>query len=382
MGTTVTRPKLLFFVTEDWYFCSHRLVLGKAAVQAGYQVVLVTRVGTHRDLIESVGIQVIALEQHRGSLNPLREIQVFLKLWNIYRQEKPDLVHHVAIKPVVFGGLIARLVGIQYQVNALAGLGWVYASRGILRRSLGIGISLILRKVLQSGFVIVQNSDDQRWVQNLGVPAPQVHMVRGSGVDLEMFHPAKKVPNTCLTVLLVSRMIWTKGIREFVEAARILRQRNLAVRFALVGSPDPANRESLSETQLQRWQKDGCVEWWGQHEDIAECYSHADIACLPSYYGEGLPKSLLEATASGLPVVTTDAPGCREIVKHGQNGFLVPVRDPYALADALEKLIQNSILRTKMGRVSRELAEREFSAERVVTETLGLYKKLLRCSAF
>ena len=382
MGTTVTRPKLLFFVTEDWYFCSHRLVLGKAAVQAGYQVVLVTRVGTHRDLIESVGIQVIALEQHRGSLNPLREIQVFLKLWNIYRQEKPDLVHHVAIKPVVFGGLIARLVGIQYQVNALAGLGWVYASRGILRRSLGIGISLILRKVLQSGFVIVQNSDDQRWVQNLGVPAPQVHMVRGSGVDLEMFHPAKKVPNTCLTVLLVSRMIWTKGIREFVEAARILRQRNLAVRFALVGSPDPANRESLSETQLQRWQKDGCVEWWGQHEDIAECYSHADIACLPSYYGEGLPKSLLEATASGLPVVTTDAPGCREIVKHGQNGFLVPVRDPYALADALEKLIQNSILRTKMGRVSREFAEREFSAERVVTETLGLYKKLLRCSAF
>ena len=382
MGTTVTRPKLLFFVTEDWYFCSHRLALGKAAVQAGYQVVLVTRVGTHRDLIESVGIQVIALEQHRGSLNPLREIQVFLKLWNIYRQEKPDLVHHVAIKPVVFGGLIARLVGIQYQVNALAGLGWVYASHRILRRSLGIGISLILRTVLQSGFVIVQNSDDQRWVQNLGVPAPQVHMVRGSGVDLEMFHPAKKVPNTCLTVLLVSRMIWTKGIREFVEAARILRQRNLAVRFALVGSPDPANRESLSETQLQRWQKDGCVEWWGQHEDIAECYSHADIACLPSYYGEGLPKSLLEATASGLPVVTTDAPGCREIVKHGQNGFLVPVRDPYALADALEKLIQNSILRTKMGRVSRELAEREFSAERVVTETLGLYKKLLKCSVF
>ena len=202
-------------------------------------------------------------------------------------------------------------------------------------------------------------------------------MIRGSGVDLHTFKPIYQEASSIPVVMLVGRMLRDKGVSELVEASRLLLDRGLEVRVVLVGNPDLSNRVSVTEEELVYWQKEELVEWWGQQDNISTCYAEAQIACLPSYYGEGIPKSLLEAAACGLPIVTTDAPGCREVVRHQENGLLVPVRDPFALADALEILIKDKGLRQQMGKRGREMAEQEFSIESVVQQTFKLYRELL-----
>jgi glycosyltransferase involved in cell wall biosynthesis len=375
-GGTVKKSKLLFFVTEDWYFCSHRLSLGKAALEAGFEVVLVTNVQAHREVIESLGIRIVPLQQQRGGLNPFREVKVLFSLLQIYHQEQPDLVHHIAVKPVLYGSLVARWLGLPCQVNALTGLGWIYSSKRWFPRILGLGLTQLLRILLQRGKVIVQNPDDQRWLSQLGVPTVNIRLILGSGVDLQEFQPARQSGPFIPVVMLVARMLWDKGVGEFVEASTILRKRGLNVNFVLVGSPDKSNPASLTEKELLVWHKQKLIEWWGHREDISDCYSNADIACLPSYR-EGLPKSLLEAAACGLPIVTTNTPGCREVVRHMDNGLLVSVRDALDLADALEILLKDEQLRNKMGKKSREIAEKKFSIESVVEQTLNVYKEFL-----
>ncbi len=370
------RPKLLFFVTEDWYFCSHRLPLAVAAQKDGFEVVLVTRVQYHRSFIEAAGIRIIALELNRGGLNPWQEGRMLWKLRKIYHEEQPDILHHVAIKPIFYGSLVAWFMGFKTQINSLTGLGWIYASRKILPRFLALCLSNLLRLLLKRGRVIVQNSDDYRFMQNLGIPNATLRLIRGSGVDLQKFHPNIAQNRELPVVMLVSRMLRDKGICEFVEAAEILHQQGLKGRFILIGDQDQSNRASLKESELMAWQEAGVVEWWGQRDDIAACFVKADIACLPSYR-EGLPKSLLEAAACGLPIVTTDVPGCREVVKHSDNGLLVPVRNSLALAKALRSLLENPTLRHRMGQRSRERVELEFSVEQVVQQTLAVYKELL-----
>jgi glycosyltransferase involved in cell wall biosynthesis len=365
--------KLLFLVTEDWYFVSHRLPLAVAAKEAGFDVAVATREGHQAGVIRDAGIRLIPFSLSRRGGNPFREVAA---LWFLYRREKPDLVHHVALKAVMFGALAARLAGVPRQVNAVAGLGWLFTSSGGAVRLARPVLRWIIARLLSRphSLAIVQNPEDRSLLERSGVPAMRLRLIRGAGVDTGIFHPVTPPPGP-VCIVLVARMLWDKGVGEFVEAARSLTEAGVVARFVLVGDPDPANPASVPESTLRSWHGQHGVEWWGRREDMPAVLQAAHIACLPSYR-EGLPKSLLEAAACGLPIVTTDAPGCREVVRDGGNGLLVPVRDAVALAEALGKLIDDAVLRHRMGEQSRLRAESEFGLETVIAQTLAVYREV------
>jgi glycosyltransferase involved in cell wall biosynthesis len=364
--------KLLFVVTEDWYFISHRLPLAVAAQAAGFDVAVATRDGGKADVIRSAGIRLIPLSLSRRGGNPLREL---MTLWRLYRHEQPDLVHHVALKPVMFGALAARLARVPAQVNAVAGLGWLFTSSGRVVRLIRPALRWVLARLLNRphSLTIVQNPEDRALLERSGVSAARLRLIRGAGVDVQVFYPVSPPPEP-VCIVLVARMLWDKGVGEFVEAARRLTKAGVNARFVLVGDPDPANPASVPESTLRSWHGQYGVEWWGRRDNMPAVLQAAHVACLPSYR-EGLPKSLLEAAACGLPIVTTDAPGCREVVRDGVNGLLVPVRDAPALAAALGKLIGDAELRRRMGEQSRARAETEFGLATVITQTLAVYRE-------
>jgi glycosyltransferase involved in cell wall biosynthesis len=372
--------KLLFLVTEDWYFFSHRLPIARAARDAGCEVIVATRVGTHGDAITREGFRLIPLKMRRRNKNPLREVAAVLEITTIYRRERPDLVHHVAMKPVLYGSLAARLTGVPAVVNALAGLGFVFSSDRWKAKLLRPWIRTAFRLLFMKGCgkVILQNPDDQRLLTESGVlSADRTVLIRGSGVDISYFRPFPEQVEGPTVVTLVARMLLDKGVVEFVEAVRLLKRQGLSFRAVLVGAPDPENPASISENQMLTWQSEGIIEWWGQRSDIPTVWAQSHIAVLPTTYGEGVPKSLLEAAACARPIIATDVPGCREIVRHEKNGLLVPVRDPAALAHAIERLITNRALRQKMGEEGRQLVQHEFSESIVVNKTLDLYRSIL-----
>jgi glycosyltransferase involved in cell wall biosynthesis len=371
-------PKLLYLITEDWYFCSHRLPLAQAAIQAGFEVVLIANVQLHGDTIRSEGIRIIPLAIQRHSMNPFRELKTLLRIMKVYSVERPDIVHHVAIKPVLYGSIAAFFTGIPRIVNALTGLGYLFISEKLKSRILRACIKQLFwfffnRKRSQ---LILQNPDDiDMFLKNGIVKKSLICLIRGSGVDATRFIP-KPEPFHPITVMLPARMLIDKGVVEFVEAARILIKQGCMARFILVGKCDPENPSAISEEQLHLWQQERIIEWWGHQSDMMAVFAKSHIICLPSYR-EGLPKALLEAASCGKPIVTTDVPGCREIVRDGLNGILVPARSSRALAEALRKLIDNRDLRKKMGAKGREIVLREFSKEKVVNETLAVYAEML-----
>lgn len=362
--------KLLFVVTEDWYFVSHRLPLAVAARAAGHDVTVATREGRQGDVIRNAGIRLIPFSLSRRGGNPLREV---ISLWRLYRREQPDLVHHVALKPVMFGALAAWLARVPAQVNAVAGLGWLFTTSSGLVRLVRPALRRILARLLDRPhcLTIVQNPEDLALLERSGVAASRLRLIRGAGVDLQVFRPAAP-PLGPVCVVLVARMLWDKGVGEFVEAARRLTVAGVSARFVLVGEPDPANPASVPEDTLRDWNGQHGLEWWGRRDDMPAVLQAAHIACLPSYR-EGLPKTLLEAAACGLPIVTTDAPGCRDVVEDGMNGILVPVRDVGGLEAALRRLILDPELRRRMGEQSRARAEAEFGLQRVIEQTLAVY---------
>jgi glycosyltransferase involved in cell wall biosynthesis len=378
-GDTHTHgKKILFLVTEDWYFCSHRLPIARAARDAGMEVVVATRIQAHRKIIEQENFRVVPLRWRRRSRNPVREIQAFIRLLQIYREEKPDVVHHVAMKPVLYGSAAALITGVPRRINAIAGFGYVFTSPSPKAR--------LLRPLFRSAFkrmmnrpgtcVIVQNPDDQNAVIRAGISTPdRIRLIRGSGVDVDRFVPGTE-PGSTPTVTMVARMLWTKGVAEMVEAARLLRKRGVKGRVWLVGEPDPENPESVPESELRRWHEEGVVEWKGHVEDILTVWYKTHVAVLPSYR-EGLPKTMLEAAACGLPTVAADVPGCREIVHNEENGYLVPAGNAGALADAIEWLLADKSLRERMGIRSRELAVESFSERLIVEQTLSVYRSML-----
>ncbi|MDD5296570.1 MAG: glycosyltransferase family 4 protein [Rhodocyclaceae bacterium] len=370
----MSRPKLLFLVTEDWYFVSHRLPLGIAARDAGFEVVVAAHEGSHGQIIRDAGLTFIPIAISRRGGNPLAEIS---RLSALYRNERPAIVHHVALKPILYGSLAARLAGVPRIVNSVAGLGWLFTSGGLVARTVRPIIRRIIGRLLAApgSRTIVQNPDDKALLMRSGVPEDRLHLVRGAGVNTDMFLPTEE-PVLPVTVILAARMLWNKGVGEFVAAAKHLHDEGLPARFVLVGDPDPANPASVPDATLRAWHARDGIEWWGRCEHMPAVLKQAHVACLPSYR-EGLPKSLLEAAACGLPIVTTDTPGCREVVTDGDNGFLVPVKDTRLLTAALKKLILDTGLRRRMGERSRARALTEFSQERVIGETLAVYRELM-----
>ena len=370
--------KILFFVTEDWYFCSHRLPLAVAAQNAGHEVVVLTRVNAHGDLIRSHGLTLEHLEFSRSDRNPFKEVLLILRLAAIYRRLNPDLAHHVALKPVLYGSVAAWLSGLSKTVNAIAGLGYVFVSGQLRARLLRPWIRIACRLLLNRGAsqVIVQNPDDRALLLGQRVLAPErINLIRGSGVDTKVFVSVPESDEVPL-VILPARLLWDKGVGEFVEAARILRKSGVSARFALVGEPDAENPSAIPVGQVEAWVREGVVEWWGRRDNMPSVYAQSHIVCLPSYR-EGLPKSLLEAASCARPIVTTDVPGCREVVRHEQNGLLVPLRNVELLAKALGRLIDDSRLRASMGVRGREIVVAEFAIENVIEQTLALYREIL-----
>ncbi len=370
-------PRLLFLVTEDWYFCSHRLPLACAARDAGFDVAVATRVTAHGERIRAAGLRLIPLRLRRSGRNPWRELMAIAEITRLYRAEKPDIVHHVALKPVLYGSLAARIAAIPSVVNALAGMGYVFTSGKLSARLLRPLVTLAFRLLLKRGRIILQNPDDRAALLKAGVALPeQITLIRGSGVDTAHFTPVPEPDAAVPLVVLPARMLWDKGVGEFVAAAHMLRDEGLAARFMLAGERDPDNPAAIPAAQLEIWRAAGIVEWSGRQEDMARLLAQSHIVCLPSYR-EGLPKALLEAAASGRAIVATDVPGCREAVRHGVNGLLVPARDAAALADALRRLILDPALRREFGQRGRARAEKEFSVEKITAETLALYRELL-----
>jgi glycosyltransferase involved in cell wall biosynthesis len=374
----MSSPRLLYLVTEDWYFCSHRLPLAAAARDAGFDVSVATRVREHADEIRRAGVEPIPIGLSRRSVNPFRELGTLREIVRTYRTVKPDIVHHVALKPVVYGSLAARLAGVPSVVNALAGLGYVFSSQDRRARLVRPAVEAAFRALLDrpGRRLIVQNPDDLALLEGERVISPgRAALIRGSGVDLDRFTPAPEPVGTPL-VVLAARMLRDKGVVEFVAAAERLKADGVAARFALVGDPDPDNPASIPVDTLRRWSAGGAVEWWGWRDDMVEVFHQSHVVCLPSYR-EGLPKALIDAAACGRAIVTCDVPGCREVVREGDNGLLVPPRDAAALAAALRRLLADAALRRAMGERGRARAVAEFSLGRVIEQTLELYRALL-----
>ncbi len=377
MTKRIAKRRLLYFVTEDWFFCSHWLPLAAAAREAGHEVFVVTRVREHGERIRKAGFRLIPMEMSRRGINPFLELLVILRLTAVYRKIRPGIVHHMGQKPMVYGSIAARMAGIPVVVNALMGLGFLFISENPKAR-VGRYLVMKLYKALLNrpeSHVILENPDDLRLLIDKGIlKTNHYSLIRGAGVDIRTFAVRPESGNVPL-VVLASRLLWDKGVGEFVGAARILKKQGVNARFVLVGDRDSENPTAVSPEQLDEWQAEGVVEWWGYRSDISEVFGQSHIVCLPSYR-EGVPKVLLEAAACGRPIVTSDAPGCREIVSNGQNGFLVPLRDSAAVADALKKLIDFPDLRKSMGLKGRERVENNFTHCHINTATLGLYAEL------
>lgn len=349
--------------------------------ERGHEVVLMSPPGEYGERLQAAGFRWISFPLSRKGVNPLIELGVLKRLTRIYAQEKPDLVHHFTVKCVTYGSVAAKRAGVPHIVNAITGLGHVFVENGLSVKLLRLIVSGMYRKAMRGTQVIFQNPDDRRLFQEMGlVNEAQSVLIRGSGIDMNRFTPLPEPETSTSLVVLPARILWNKGVGEFVEAAHILRSEGIPARFALVGVADSGNPAAVSLVQLGEWQKEGVVEWWGWQEDIKVVFAMAHIVCLPSYR-EGVPRVLAEAAACGRALVATNVPGCREIVRDGENGFLVPPRDAPALAEALRKLIKDAYLRREMGRRGRKIVEAEFSTERVVSETIAVYERLLQNKA-
>jgi glycosyltransferase involved in cell wall biosynthesis len=380
-GLRQSRPRLLFVVTEDWYFVSHRLALAIAAKNAGYDVSVATRVDQHGAIIRDAGIGLHPVNFNRGGMRPLEEAACITSLVKLYREIKPDIVHHVAIKPVLYGALAARLSRIPAVVNALGGLGYVFSSNNRRASIIRLAVHPIMRFALgaRTSRLILQNSGDRDRIVKAGlIDTKQIRLIRGAGVDPSQYLQTDTKIQPPL-VILPARLLRDKGVGEFIEAIRLLRSKGVSARFALVGRPDPMNPASFTSEEIDRWTSEAIVENWGWRDDMANVYAQAQIVCLPSYH-EGLPKSLLEAAASGCAMVASDIPGCKEIVREGETGLLARPRDSKTLANALQMLIEDPGMRQRLGTRAKALVQESFSIARIAEETLQLYAELLRTS--
>jgi len=370
--------KLLFIVNVPEFFISHRLPLAIAARETGSEVHVATGPGSACQKIRDLDFPHHTIPLSRSGRNPFSELLSLWSIFSIMRTVKPSLVHLVTIKPVLYGGLMARLARVPAVVAAISGLGTVFVMRKPGRSWLRKSIELLYRIALghPNIRIIFQNPSDRSvLIDAKAVRKEQTVLIRGSGVPLSVYSFFPE-PEDVPVITFAARLLKDKGVVEFVEAARILLARNINATFWLIGSPDPDNPTSVTEDQVAEWGRQGIVVPMGFRTDIADLFARSNLVVFPSYYGEGLPKVLIEAAACGRAVITTDHPGCRDAIEPGQTGLLVPVRDSTALADAVQSLIEDPGRRMQMGLAGRALAEREFAIETVVDAHLRIYREL------
>ena len=371
-------PRLLFLVNEALFFTTHRLPVAMAAQAAGYDVHVAA---PYQDgpvsVIQGCGFDYYDLPLERGGRNFLGEMRLIARCFHLIRRIKPDLVHHVAMKPVIFGGLVSRILGVPAVVHAITGMGFLFIRQDWLARALRVLIMPLYRYAFghPNARVIFQNPDDlDLFLQQELVRKDITVLIKGCGVDVETFAPTSP-PSGPAVVMFPARILGDKGGHEFIHAARTHKAAGSEARFVLVGRRDPANPTDVEEATIRGWEQEGLVEWWGFQTNMPEILTRAHIICMPSYR-EGLPRSLIEAAACGLPIVTADVPGCREVVRDGISGYLVPVRDGTATTAAIGKLLVDPDLRRSMGQAARQLALDEFTVEDFVADSLAAYDAL------
>lgn len=379
---TAPRPrKIILFANTDWYLYNFRRSLALALQRQGDAPLLISPAGAYGERLRGLGLRWEPVPMQRRSLDPLREARLLAWLVRLFRRERPALVHGFTIKCAVYGSLAARLAGVPARVNAIAGMGYVFTSGDARARLLRPLVRMLMHLALGGGGarLVLQNPDDVALFERAGfVDRGRVRLIPGSGVDCARFAPRRDVrdPDAPLRVLLAARLLWDKGLAEFVEAARLLRDQGTAIEFLLAGDPDPGNPAAVPEETVRGWVEAGLLRWLGHVDDMPAVLAGADVAILPSYR-EGLPKGLIEAAACALPLVATDVPGCREVVSDGIDGLLVPPRDGAALAQAITRLHRDPALAARLGGAAREKALARFDERIVVADTLAVYRELL-----
>jgi glycosyltransferase involved in cell wall biosynthesis len=371
-------PRLLYVVAEDWYFLSHRLPMARAAKAAGFEVHVATRLAGGEAAIAAEGFVPHALSLRRGSLSPIDLLRASIQLRALLAAVRPAILHNVALKPILAGGLAALSHPGVAVVDSLTGQGAVFADDSRASRLSRPLIAKLLGWLLgRASCVVVQNQDDRAFVAALGASPARISLIPGSGVDTAHFTPLPEPPVPPVTVAYVGRMLAVKGVPLLIDAVSDLRKQGTPLLLLLAGRCDPENPGSLAPQQLREFADAFGIQWLGHVEDVREVWAKAHIAVLASRGGEGLPKTLLEAAACGRPMVATDVPGSRDIVQDGETGILVPTGDRAALAAALKKLADDPELRRKFGANARALVEREFTGERIGREIVALYRSLL-----
>ena len=383
--------KVLLFANTDWYHYNFNLPLARVLQRQGVQVLLISPPGRFAARLVEAGFRWIALPMNRLSLNPWEEFKLLRFIIDLYRRERPDLVHHFTIKCVVYGSIAARAVGIDRRVNAVTGLGHVFTGDSLRNQFLRPLVRRLLQLALTGRLcrLIVQNPDDfSAFADEQLLPAEKIRLIRGLGVNIERFSPrllGAETPETTppgpsryppLKVLVATRLLWEKGLREYVQAARLLKNSGHDVEFLLAGDPDPGNPASIQTEQLMAWRNEGIINFLGYVDDMPGLFSRVDVAVLPSYR-EGLPQCMLEAAACGLPLIATDVPGCREIVEDGINGLLIPPRNSAALAEAIAHLDRNRAQCRVLGDASRRKVLQDFDEKTILRMTLNVYREIL-----
>ena len=376
---SAAKRKLIFLVTEDWYFWSHRLPMARAAQRAGFEVAVATRVAAHGGRIEAAGFRLIPLRWRREEIGLWASLAAILEIYRLYRRERPFLAHHVAHKAAILGGIAALLARVPRVVSFIAGVGYMGTSRSRHARLVSAAARMLWPVLLlrRNCRVIVQNDEDRAVVAALRpAAASRIVVIRGSGVDLDHFQPLPEPPVPPVTAAYVGRMIAIKGVATLVEAQQLLRQQGVELQLLLVGTPDAANPSSFDAATLQAWSQLPGIFWCGHREDVREIWAAAHIAAIASQGGEGVPKTLLEAAAVGRPIVATDVPGNRDIARNGINAILVPPGDAPGLAAALKELAHDPARRRAYAAAGRALVAERFSEEAVSAATIALYRAI------
>lgn len=370
--------RLLFIINEISFFLTHRLPLAKAAKESGFEVHVAAPAGTSFGQITQEGFIFHEISLSRRGTNPFKEIKTLFSLFKVLKKVKPEVVHLVTIKPVLYGGLMTRLCKVPSVVAAISGLGAVFTTESLKAKCLRVGVKGLYRIALKHPNlkVIFQNEDDKQFLlNNKSLTESQTVLIRGSGVDLMAYKAIPETTEGMLTVIMVSRLLKDKGVLEFIEAAKILKAEGVQAQFLLIGESDYGNPAFIDESLLTLWRSEGHVELLGFRKDIAQLMERASVVVLPSYR-EGLPKVLVEAAACGRAVVTTDVPGCRDAIEPNKTGLLVPVRDAKALAKSIKYLLEHPDERQKLGTAGRALAEKEFAIDRIVHAHMNVYRDL------
>ena len=378
------KPSVFVYVINvDWYFKLHWLQRAIATKNSGAEVHIVAGFtdSAIANSLEELGFICHPLEIGRKSINPFTNLKVLVNLYFLLKSIAADIIHAITIKPNIYVGLISRILKVPY-VLSVTGTGIIFSGKSLLIRSIR-PIVRFLYKITGSKKVsrkiVFENREDCEYVVSTGLcDAKEAVVILGAGVDTDKYRFVEEKISQTPVILFAARLLWDKGLGDLVEAGKILRNRKLEFAIQVAGIVDEDSINSIDEAVLEGWERDGLIRWLGTVKDMPTLISKTNIVTLPTFYGEGVPRILIEAAACGRPIITTDMPGCREIVKDRVNGLLVPARDVVALADAIEVLLNDRELRNRMGRQGREMVERDFSQQKVIAETISLYDELAK----